>query len=60
MPGTTRPAVQPAFLCRSRVTAAARRALDIAQADGTVQDEEKVVLEKIAKRLSVDVTKFDF
>lgn len=35
-------------------------ALDIAQADGTVQDEEKVVLEKIAKRLSVDVTKFDF
>lgn len=35
-------------------------ALDIAGADGNVGDDEKVVLDKIAKKLGVDTTKFDF
>jgi tellurite resistance protein TerB len=35
-------------------------ASDIAMADGTLEDEEQVVLEKIANRLGVDPKKFDF
>ncbi|MFQ0815758.1 hypothetical protein AVM02_07550 [Brucella anthropi] len=35
-------------------------ALDIAGADGEIEPEEQAVLEKIAKRLNVDTSKFDF
>lgn len=35
-------------------------ALDIAGADGEIEPEEQVVLEKIAKRLNIDTSKFDF
>jgi tellurite resistance protein len=35
-------------------------ALDIANADGQIEDEEAVVLSKIAARLNVDTSKFDF
>jgi len=35
-------------------------ALDIAGADGNVGDDEKAVLAKIAKRLGVDTSKFEF
>lgn len=35
-------------------------ALDIAAADGEIEPEEQAVLEKIAKRLNVDTSKFDF
>jgi tellurite resistance protein len=35
-------------------------ASDISMADGSVSDEEKVVLEKIARRLGVDPKKFEF
>lgn len=35
-------------------------ALDIADADGKIEPEEQAVLEKIAKRLNVDTSKFDF
>jgi len=35
-------------------------ALDIASADGDVAEQETVVLQKIATRLGVDVSKFDF
>lgn len=35
-------------------------ASDIAMADGELEEEEKVVLQKIAKRLNVDPSKFDF
>jgi len=35
-------------------------AVDVSMADGEQEPEEKVVLEKIAKRLGVDVSKFDF
>lgn len=35
-------------------------ALDIANADGEVEPEEDVVLKKIAARLGVDTSKFDF
>lgn len=35
-------------------------ALDVANADGQVEPEEDVVLKKIAARLGVDTSKFDF
>lgn len=35
-------------------------AVDIANADGEVEPQEKVVLDKLSARLGVDVTKFDF
>lgn len=35
-------------------------ALDVASADGEVEPQEDVVLKKIAARLGVDVSKFDF
>lgn len=35
-------------------------AVDIANADGEVEEAEQVVLGKIANRLGVDVSKFDF
>ncbi|WP_286202112.1 TerB family tellurite resistance protein [Ochrobactrum sp. SFR4] len=35
-------------------------ALDIANADGEVEPEEDAVLKKIAARLGVDTSKFDF
>ncbi len=35
-------------------------ASDVAMADGEIEPEEAVVLEKIAKRLNVDPSKFDF
>jgi tellurite resistance protein len=35
-------------------------ALDIANADGDLEDAEQVVLGKIASRLNIDVSKFDF
>ncbi|WP_439398465.1 tellurite resistance TerB family protein [Bradyrhizobium sp. PMVTL-01] len=35
-------------------------ATDIANADGSVSDEEKAIMEKIARRLNVDPKKFDF
>jgi tellurite resistance protein len=35
-------------------------ALDIANADGELEPEEEVVLKKIAARLGVDASKFDF
>jgi tellurite resistance protein len=35
-------------------------ALDVANADGELEPEEEVVLKKIASRLGVDASKFDF
>ncbi|MBI1690496.1 tellurite resistance TerB family protein [Methylorubrum sp. DB1722] len=35
-------------------------ALDVAHADGQVEPEEDVVLKKIAARLGVDISKFEF
>lgn len=35
-------------------------ALDVAHADGEVEPEEEAVLKKIASRLGVDTSKFDF
>lgn len=35
-------------------------ALDIANSDGEVEPEEEVVLKKIAARLGIDTSKFDF
>ncbi len=35
-------------------------AQDVAAADGEIGDDEKIVLGKIASRLGVDVSKFDF
>ncbi|MBB5765936.1 tellurite resistance protein [Methylorubrum rhodesianum] len=35
-------------------------ALDVAHADGQVEPEEDVVLKKIATRLGVDISKFEF
>lgn len=35
-------------------------AMDIAAADGSVGEQEKAVMAKIASRLKVDVSKFDF
>lgn len=35
-------------------------ALDVAGADGSVGDDEQAVLDKIAKRIGVDTSKFEF